>query len=217
MSTASVVETVQTPSDGRRTYGLTRAGFAVTLFFDLAAGYVAWQSVRPGESLLGPTALAALIMFLPAAGWFVVIKSNGGWRGHRTLAIGVAVLCIVPVLWSYYGVLPASVSLDATAAHWIQTSIRESSPSCRVVSSGSVGSLDAPYKVCVYRDGTNYMVQFVTMDLSRGYAYVKGASDLSWFPDQCARELLVPHWWSFYIPSPTAMGCPFGFSARGGG
>jgi hypothetical protein len=121
------------------------------------------------------------------------------------------------MLWSYYGVLPASVKWDSTATNWIQTSIQDGAQGCRVVASGSVGFLDAPYKVCVHRDGTNYMVQFVTIDLSRGYAYVLGKTNLNWFPDQCARELLLPHWWAFYVPSPTAIGCPFGFWAHGGG
>lgn len=217
MSTPSVVEEVHTSPGSGRTHRLKTASFAATVCVDLVAGYVAWQLVRPGESLLWPATLVALIMVAPATAWYCSLKSIGGWRRHRSLSLAVAVSCVVPVLWSYFGVLPASVIWDATAANWIQTSIQEGAQGCRVVSAGSVGFLSAPYKVCVTYDGTNYMVRFSTVDLSRGYAYVQGKTNLNWFPDQCARELLLPHWWAFYNPAQTANGCPVGFWAHGGG
>ena len=34
---------------------------------------------------------------------------------------------------------------------------------------------------------------------------------------QCARELLLPHWWAFYNPVQTVNSCPFGFWEHGGG
>jgi hypothetical protein len=156
---------------------------------------------------------------VPAAtAWFLVMKSRGGWRGHRSLALSVTALCVLPILWSFIGVLPASVQWDATAARAISATANGGPDGCRVVATGSVGLLNAPYKICVNRDGANFMVRFSTIDLTRGYAYVQSKPDLSWLPDQCATELLLPHWWAFYSNSGQAgNGCPFGYWARGGG
>ncbi len=217
MSMPNVAEEVHTSQEGRRTHQLKIVSLTATVCIDLVAGYVAWQLVRPGESLLWPTALVALIAVVPATAFYYLLKSVGGWKRRRSLSVSVAASCAIPVLWSYFGVLPASVSWNSTAASWIHTSIQEGAQGCRVVSTGSVGFLSAPYKVCVNQDGTNSIVRFSTLDLSRGYAYVQGKTNLNWFPDQCSRELLLPHWWAFYNPAQSANSCPFGFSAHGGG
>lgn len=217
MSMPTVAEEIHASQKGRRTRRLKLASLPATICVDLVAGCVAWGLVRPGESLLWPTALVAFIAVLPLIAFYYSLKPLGGWKRHRRLSLSVAASCVIPILWSYFGVLPASVSWNSTAASWIHTSIQEGAQGCRVVSTGSVGFLSAPYKVCVNQDGSNSTVQFSTMDLSRGYAYVQGKTNLNWFPDQCARELLLPHWWAFYNPAQSANSCPFGFPAHGGG
>jgi hypothetical protein len=218
MSTSTMAQEIRASPEGERTRLVTTACLAGTVGVDLIAGFVAWQLVRPGESLLWPTALVALIMVLAATGWLLAVKSMGGWRGHRTLALSVAALCLLPILWSSFGVLPASVNWDATATHAISAATSGGADGCRVVATGSVGLLNAPYKICVTRDGVNFIVRFSTIDSTRGYAYVQSKPDLSWFPDQCATQLLLPHWWAFYSNSAQSVnGCPFGYSPRGGG
>ena len=203
---------------GERTRLVTTACLAGTVCVDLIAGFVAWRLVRPGESLLWPTALVALIVVPAATAWFLIVRSRGGWRGHRPLALSVAALCLLPILWSSFGVLPASVNWDATAARAIRAAAGGGPDGCRVVATGAVGLLTAPYKICVTRDGANFMVRFSTVDSTRGYAYLQSKRDLSWFPDQCATQLLLPHWWAFYSNSGQAgNGCPFGYWPRGGG
>jgi hypothetical protein len=218
MSTPTMVQKIHASPGGGRTRLVTTVFLASTVCVDLIAGFVAWQLVRPGESLLWPTALVALIMVPAATGSFLVVKSMGGWRGHRTLALSVAALCLLPILWSSFGVLPASVNWDATATHAIRAATSGGPDGCRVVATGSVGLLNAPYKICVTRVGANFIVRFSTIDSTRGYAYVQSKPHLSWFPDQCATRLLLPHWWAFYSNSAqTVNGCPFGYSPRGGG
>jgi hypothetical protein len=218
MSTLNVVDEVHTSKEGGRTRRLRTVSLAAPLGVDLVAGFIAWKLVRPGESLLWPTLLIALIMSAPAGGCYLAIKSMGGWKSHRSLAVSVVALCVFPILWSFLGVLPASVSWNSTAASWIHTSIQDGAQGCRIASTGSVGFLIAPYKVCVTQAGTSSMVMFSTVDGSRGYAYVQGKSDQSWFPDQCAMELLSPHWWAFYIkPVQNVNGCPFGYLLHGAG
>ena len=213
-----MAQEIHASPEGQWTRHVTTVCLAGTVCVDLIAGFVAWQLVRPGESLLWPSALVALIMVPAATAWFLVVKSMGGWRGHRSLALSVTALCVLPILWSSCGVLPASVQWDATATHAINAATGGGPDGCRVVATGSVGLLNAPYKICVTRDGANFMVRFSTIDLTRGYAYVQSRRDLSWFPDQCATELLLPHWWAFYSNSGQAgNGCPFGYWARGGG
>ena len=214
MSTPVVDEEIRTSLGGGRIGRRKIASIAATFGVDLVAVYVAWRLVRPGESLFWPTGLVVIIMALVATAWHLSLKSRGGWKRHRILSLFVAASCLVPVFWAYFGVLPASVGWNATAAHWIRVSSRDATEGCRVVTSGSVGFLSAPYKVCVNRDGANFIVRFSTIDSSRGYAYVQGPS---WFPDQCASELLLAHWWVYYVHAPTDLNCPFGVWMNGGG
>lgn len=211
-----MTEKFHSPSKTARSVPLKVSLLVATVCVDVLVGFIAWQLVRPGESLLWPTALVALIMAAPVIVWSRVIKSIGGWRSCRSLSASVVGLCIVPILWSYFGVLPASVTWDSTATGAISAAIDGGGDGCHVVSYGSVGLLDAPYTVCISRNDGNYIVRFSTVDLKRGYAYVVGKSDLNWFPDQCARQLLS-HWWAFYSNSIQTVNCPFGYAAHGGG
>lgn len=210
-------EVVHTSQNGRPTHRRNVVILASSVSADVLAGYVAWQLVRPGESLLWPTDLVALIAVVPITAWYFSVKSAGGWKRHRSLSLSVTASCLIPVLWSYFGVLPASVSWSSVAESWIHTSMHDGAQGCQVVSTGSVGFLRAPYKVCIDQNGTNSIVRFSTMDLTRGYAYVQGKNNVNWFPDQCARQILRPHWWAFYSNSTQTAGCPFGYPGHGGG
>jgi hypothetical protein len=218
MSAPTVEEGVNRSQENGRNRRLKTMSLAVTVCVDLVAGYVAWTLVRPGESLLWPTVIVALIMSAPAIAWYILIRSAGGWKSHHALTFSIVALCVAPIIWSFVGVLPASVGFNSTAVNWIHTSIQEGTQGCRTVSTGSVGFLTAPYKVCVTQFGTNSIVRFSTVDVSRGYAYVQGKTNLNWFPDQCATQLVLPHWWAFYSNSvQNVSGCPFGYWPHGGG
>src|ERR1035437_10288565 len=133
MRTSTMAQEIHASPEGDRTRLVTTVCLTGTACVDLIAGFVAWQLVRPGESLLWPTALVALIMVPAATAWFLVVKSMGGWWGHRTLALSVAALCVLPILWSSFGVLPASVNWDATATNAIRAVSDGSPDGCRVV------------------------------------------------------------------------------------
>jgi hypothetical protein len=185
---------------------------------DVASGFISWQIVQPGNSLFGPTALAVVIMSLTALSSYFVLSKRPVRRAQRTLWSIVAVLCLLPPIWTYFGVLQVSILLDSSATRTAQGLIASKSTTCHIVPTGSIGRLRAPYEVCPTNyPGYGYRVNFATLDNVRGYAYIKGRSNVSWFPDQCAKHLFGD-WWVFNISINVASGsCPMGLPANGSG
>lgn len=217
MSTASIsLESPAEQAKSRRKF-LALLGVVMTSIIDCVAGIVAWHLVNPGQTLFGPLLIVAAILAGPAIGWWFYLRSVPAAKRRRVLSTSIAVLLILPLLWTYFGVLPASVGFDASAATTAQREISGSAGGCQVVASGSIGLLHAPYKVCEINESASSLVFFSTLDGYRGYAYVERKQDLNWFPDECARHL-EGHWWA-YFSNPVAVvnGCPLGYSAHGGG
>jgi hypothetical protein len=189
-----------------------RQGIAATTCADLALGWYSWLTVQPGISLLGPMVLDTVTMGLALVTWYYVLKKFGGWRYHVTLWLALITLCAAPLIWTYFGVLQISIGWDSAATRTAQELISSDSTTCHVANVGSVGLLRAPYEVCaVNYPGYGYEVKFSTMDKDRGYAFIQGRTDVSWFPNQCARHL-YGNWWAFNVSvNATTGSCPTGF------
>jgi hypothetical protein len=134
---------------------------------------------------------------------------------HR-LFIGLfAVLGPMAIIWTFFGVLPASVIWNSSGPQLAATASGGSNGGCRLVTSGSVGLIDAPYNVCVDTFNGATAVRFATADGKSGYLYLTATSSSGWFPDECSRHL-IGKWWIF--GSGDGIGdCPFGYQFHGGG
>jgi hypothetical protein len=134
---------------------------------------------------------------------------------HR-LFIGIfAVLGPLAIAWTFFGVLPTSVIWNSSGPQLAATALQGSNGGCHIVSSGSVGLINAPYNVCVatFRGGT--AVNFTAAVGKSGYTYLTASSSTGWFPDECSRHL-IGNWWAFGS-SDGIGGCPFGYQFQGGG
>src|ERR1700731_679395 len=218
MGVVTTTASDQTKSGTMFSVNPLEATFVGIIFVDLALGFTSWQIVQPGISLFGPTALTTVIMGFTALSSYFVLRKSQSRKAQRTLGSFVVVLCLLPPIWTYFGVLQVSILLDSSATRTAQELIASKSTTCSIVPIGSVGRLRAPYEVCA-RDfpGYGYRVNFSTLDNSRGYAYIKGRTNVSWFPDQCAKPLFGD-WWVFNTSINAANGsCPMGLPVNGSG
>ncbi len=192
----------------------------------LIAGACSWLIVKPGESLLWPMAVDVIIFAFFGA----LCRLVSALRGTRFGRVGLSSIFLglgaASLLWTYFGVLPASVGFNSAGAsvarHEVAQAARvverhHSYARCRSVKQGSIGMLQAPYKICTHVIPRSSMVEFSTLSLNRGYAYVSGTIGEGWFSDECARHL-TGHWWAFASDQQAPVtGCPFGYSYRPGG
>ena len=188
-----------------------------TLCLCLVAGACSWLIVKPGESLLGPMVIDVVIFVFAGALYRLV----SAFRQIRFGRIGLSSIFLgfgaISLLWTYFGVLPASVSIDSTGSNIARHEVAQLAQGCQLVKRGSIGALQAPYKICTEVIQGSSRVEFASLDLNRGYAYVSGAIGEGWFPDECSRHL-TGHWWAFAtdLQAPVT-GCPFGYTFHSGG
>jgi hypothetical protein len=183
----------------------------------LIAGACSWLIVKPGESLLWPMAVDVIIFAFFGALCRLVLALRGARFGRIGLSSIFLGLGAASLLWTYFGVLPASVGFDSAGASVARHEIAQMTQGCRLVKQGSIGMLQAPYKICTEVIPRSSRVEFATLGLNRGYAYVSGAIGEGWFSDECARHL-IGHWWAFASDQQAPVtGCPFGYSFHGGG
>ena len=192
-----------------------RMSVVVALLAVVAAGVVSWLVVRPGDSLFLPLVIDVAIF---AVIGFVQKRSRPWHRFHlgRGGNLGlITSLCVASVLWTYFGVLTASVDFDTAAASTARHDVAIGVSGCQMVRHGSVGFIDAPYQICTTILGSASIVDFTKSPSENGgYSYITGQSTGSWFPDGCARHL-IGHWWAYASSSGT--GCALGYGLQGGG
>lgn len=182
----------------------------------LISGACSWLIVKPGDSFLWPMAVDLIIFSFFGALCRLVSALRGTRFGRRGISSIFLGLGAASLLWTYFGVLPASVGFDSASANVARHEVAQTARGCRLVKQGSVGLLQSPYKICTEITPRGSRVEFATPDLSRGYAYVSGASE-NWFSDECSRHL-TGHWWAFASDQQAPVtGCPFGYSFHGGG
>src|ERR1035437_6602165 len=94
-------------------------------------------------------------------------------RGTRFGRIGLSSIFFglgaASLLWTYFGVLPASVGFDSAGASVARHEIAQDAPGCLLVKQGSIGMLQAPFKICTEVIPSSSRVEFATLDLNRGY------------------------------------------------
>jgi len=226
MGVNSPIREEQRTQSGERQIPRQILPIVATIGVCIIAGACSWLIVKPGESLLWPMALDVTIFAFFGALSRLVSALRGtrfGRIGLSSVFFGLGATCL---LWTYFGVLPASVGFDSAGASVARHEVaqaaqgvdqRHSYARCRLVKKGSIGMLKTPFKICTYVTTRSSMVEFATIDLNRGYAYVSGAIGEGWFSDECARHL-TGHWWAFASDQQAPItGCPFGYTFRPGG
>lgn len=188
-----------------------------TVVVCLISGASSWIIVKPGYTMLWPMAVDVMLY----ASFAVLCRLVSALRGTRFGRKGPSLIFLglgaASLLWTYFGVLPASVGFDSAAASVARSEVAHAAQGCQLVQRGSIGFLQAPYKICTDVIPLSSRVEFATPDLYRGYAYVSGTIGVGWFSDQCARHL-TGHWWAFFNDATsTVNGCPFGYSFHAGG
>jgi hypothetical protein len=187
----------------------------VPIAVSLLAALLGWLLIRPGSSVLVPTAEVAVLVILPFVIGMAALSFSDNRQLHR-LFIGLfALLGPMAIAWAFFGVLPASIVWNSSGQQLAATAATVSNGGCRLVTSGSVGLIDAPYNVCVntFKGGTG--VTFAAADGKSGYVYLTAISSSGWFPDECSRHL-IGNWWAFGSFGGTG-NCPFGYQGHGGG
>lgn len=191
--------------------------YAATIAVCLIAGAFSWLNVKPGVSLLWPMAVDVIIFAFFGALCRLVSALRGtrfGRIGPSSIFVGLG---IISLLWTYFGVLPASVGLDSASASVARHAVAQAAQGCQLVKHGSIGLLQSPYKICTEVIPRASRVEFANLNLNRGYAYVSGTNGEGWFSDECSRHL-TGHWWTFATDQQApVIGCPFGYSFHGGG
>lgn len=88
---------------------------------------------------------------------------------------------------------------------------------CSVVTSGNIGPLDAPYKVCATSTPEGHFVNFTALGHSPEYGISFTEAGTATFLDECYRHLLGK-WWEFRsadLSNPAAP-CPSDWRFHGG-
>jgi hypothetical protein len=204
-----------TKSRGSGDTGVVLLVVTVPIAVSIVAGLLGWLLVRPGSSPITPTGEVAALVILPFALGMAVLSFSDNRQLHRLFLGLFAVLGPLAIVWTFFGVLPASVVWDSSGPRLAATALQGSNGPCHVVTSGSVGLIGAPYNECIATFNGATAVRFATADGKSGYVYLTAASSSGWFPDECIRHL-IGNWWTF--GSSDGIGdCPFGYQFHGGG
>jgi hypothetical protein len=181
-------------------------------------GYLGWRIIDPGGSLVVPalivfgarTAIAALATLATRSP-----RSSGHRRALLTFGVAALAWTLLASVWTYEFAVPLSVAWS-DADQQAQTALTQptsttiivpgpGSLDCTLVSSGSVGPIEAPYRRCV--DGG--LVFFSSVGSNGGIAY----DDSGRVPPQqgiCYRHLYGP-WWLLHGKTDPMADCPFGY------
>jgi len=181
-------------------------------------GSLGWVLLSPGGSLAIPT-----LIVLGVGGAIGIIY----WivTGSGTTAVALAAVTLAASVWTFACALPVSVALDPSAdaqAHAAFVQLASSPRSkygipvdpCSTKRDGSVGPLDAPYRVCAVSSPQGHFVLFTAIGQSpRGLGFTDiGAAT---FLDECSRHL-IGEWWTFTASTGGLGGCPLGYQFHGG-
>ncbi len=181
-------------------------------------GSLGWVLLDPGGSLAVPTLIVFGVGCAIAITYWIV-------TGSGSTAVALAAVTLAASVWTFALAIPASVVLDPSAdaqAHAAFAQLASSPKSrygipvhpCSTKVAGSVGPLDAPYRVCAVSSAEGHFVLFTAIGPpARGLGFTDvGAAT---FLDECARHL-VGQWWMFTARSPGTGDCPFGYQFHGG-
>ncbi len=179
-----------------------------------------WALPVPGGSLIDPTLVVLGLGVVGAVAFWIAV-------GRPASSLAILVVTGLAAVWTFAFSLPASLAWNAGAAAQAHEALTRlvTSPKgaagvplrpCWTVTSGSVGKLPAPYRVCAVSSPEGHIVTFSTLGRPwRGLGFTDRDAAAS-FPDECARHL-VGKWWMF-ISDPGGTGtCPIGYRFSGAG
>jgi hypothetical protein len=90
--------------------------YEATIAVCVIAGACSWLTVKPGDSLMWPMAVDVIIFAFFGA----LCRLVSALRGTRFGRIGLSSIFLglgtTSLLWTYFGVLPASVGFDSASA-----------------------------------------------------------------------------------------------------
>jgi hypothetical protein len=183
---------------------------------------VGWFLPQPGGSLVEPTVVVVGVGIVVAIVGSMIVRSPSGAL-FTVIVLGLTVLAGI---WTFELALPARVDWISNASQEAHTALQEAAlrpqtrsggpvTPCRRETQGTVGPLDAPYQICVYRLGPTQVVTFSKSNTTSGITYFDGIAGPQYFLDECYRHLAGP-WWMFRQSLGGTGSCPFGYRYHGG-
>ena len=192
---------------------------ALLILMALVLGYLGWVLPSAGGSLVVPTLIVIGI------GCVLAVALTFFTRSLVLLLVAMVVVALASI-WTFSFSIPASLTWDSAATSHAEAVLAQlgSSPKtikgvspphpCSIVRSGTVGPIDAPYRMCSDFTPEGHFVTFTAVghnDQGLGYTDV-GAST---FEDECSRHL-VGKWWMFNGHTNGLGSCPIGYQFHGG-
>jgi len=197
-------------------------------------GVLGWVLPTPGGSLIVPTAIVAGVGVGIAVGGATFLRLRGATGRPGLFAGSIVLLGVLASVWTFQFSLPTQMALDTGASSQAEQALLQvqrgrTNPDgvplhpCRVVRSGNIGPLTAPYTQCATSTGVaafgrtrvNFVFFTPVETRLRGLAYTNFGP--ATFLDECYRHL-VGDWWMFNQGDPTnpAVPCPIGYKFHGG-
>jgi len=194
----------------------------------LVLGYLGLVLPAPGDSLIIPTGIVAGVGTGIAVGGAILLAVGGTSRQSGLFAGLVLLFAGLTSVWTLEWSLPAQMAWDRSATTQAQKALRQvqhgpknalgvSLHPCRIIQTGSIGPVSAPYRQCATSTFAGSLVFFSPIGTTgQGLAYTNIGS--ATFEDQCYRHLFGA-WWAFNggdLSNPGSP-CSFGYSFHGGG
>lgn len=198
------------------------------LVIGIFLGYLGWLLPVPGASLLYPSCIVFGVgVAIAIVGWVIGALRKTDTRRVVGFSFVVVALSVAATVWTLDFSLPAAVTLPSgplqqaraalsRAEHGPKNQVGSPLRPCRVVTSGAVGPIGAPYRVCALWTDPTHMVTLSAVGSHGGLAYLDGPSSAAYFPDECSRRL-TGSWWMYTTPTNGIGSCPVGYSFHGGG
>jgi len=177
-----------------------------------------WLLLSPGGSIAVPTLMVFAAGSAASITYWIVTGSGAS-------AVALAAIAVAASIWTFAIALPLAVLLDPSADSQVHGAFAQLAASprsqygipshpCSVKREGSVGPLDAPYRICAVSSPEGHFVLVTALGrTARGLGFTdRGAAT---FLDECSRHL-VGEWWMFTQRSGGTGGCPIGYQFHGG-
>jgi hypothetical protein len=195
---------------------ITAGTLAVTA---IVLAWLGWTLLSPGGSLVIPTLIVFGVGCAISITYWIV-------TGSGAAAVALIVITVAASVWTFAIALPVAVVLDPSADSQANAAFTQLAASprsqygipmhpCSAKLAGSVGPLDAPYRICAVSSPEGHFVLFTALgQTARGLGFTdRGAAT---FPDECSRHL-TGAWWMFTGTTSGTGDCPIGYQFHGGG
>ncbi len=197
----------------------------------LILGYLGWIFPIPGGSVVGPSLEILGIGFaIVAAAIVAIIFAPASWLPWlSTFLVAQFIVTIVMSVWAYGFPLKVAMAIqqpraDLAAEGYLHSlnhgNLQMNVPStpCRVVNTGHIGPLEAPYQECAFSTAEGHFINFTSAKPGTKGRLTYTDVELKTFADMCYRHL-VGRWYTSTLPHLEQPGypCPMGYSFHGSG